>query len=158
MFYDGPIMDYPLEVLRGWPDDGALDMSETISSAATGASGLACGNVVTVNANGQVQLCTTPVQPMGVCIRGNNDTPSVSAATVGELPGVYGDQALVIWGNMVFRTYVYNQNSTFAPGTPVTGINGVIDVATGSQPVLGYVKSVYPASGNQPASLLIVMH
>lgn len=156
--YDGPILDYPIEILRGWPNDGAMDLSETISSAATGASGLAAGNIVTVAANGTVQLCFTPQAPMGLCVRGNNDNgSSVTSAVVGELPGVYGDQAVVIWGNCAFRTTVYNTASVFAPGTAVTGINGLIDVATGTQPIFGYVKSVYPASGTMPASLVIIM-
>ncbi len=157
--YDGPILDYPMEVIRGWPNDGALDLSETISASATGASALNCGNVVTRASNGTVTLCVTgTANPQGIVVRGNGDTPSVTASTVGTEPGVYGPQALVIWGNCIFRTTVYNTASTFAPGTQVTGVNGVIDVWTAGSTVLGTVASVYPASGSNPASLLIIMN
>lgn len=158
--YDGPILDYPMEVLRGWPNDGSLDYNTTISASATGASGMSCGNICTLDANGHAILTgTTPVQPLGLVVRGNNDSASsVNAALVGERPGVNGAQGVVIWGNAIFRTTIYNASGSYAPGTAVTGISGVIDVASGSDPVLGYVMSVYPASGNQPASLMIVMH
>lgn len=155
--YDGPILDYPMEVVRGWPNDGSLDFNTTISSIATGASGMSCGNIVTVDGNGHAVLAAG-VAPLGLVVRGNNDSASsVNAARVGERPGVSGPQGVVIWGNAIFRTTVYNAASSFSPGTAVTGLNGVIDVATGSNAVLGYVMSVYPASGTFPASLLIVM-
>jgi hypothetical protein len=158
--YDGPILDYPMEVLRGWPNDGSLDFNTTISAAATGASGMSCGNICGLDANGHAILTTaTPTAPLGLVFRGNNDSASsVNAALVGERPGVSGAQGMIIWGNAIFRTTVYNAASSYAPGTAVTGINGVVDVATGTMAVLGYVMDVYPASGNQPASLMIVMH
>lgn len=156
--YDGPIMDYPMEVIRGWPNDGALDLSETISQTATGAASLSCGNIVTRTANGTVALATVgTANPLGIVVRGNGDTPSVNASTVGTEPGVYGPQALVIWGNCIFRTTVYNTASSFAPGTQVTGINGMVDVWATGDTLLGVVASVYPASGSNPASLLIIM-
>ncbi len=157
--YDGPILDYPMEVLRGWPRDGALDMNTTISATATGASGLSCGNIATVNSNGHAVLCGAGVAPLGLVLRGNNDVASsVNSALVGERPGVTGPQAVIIWGNCVFRTTVYDSSATYVPGTPVTGINGVLAPATGSNQILGYVMDVYPAVGSNPASLLVVMH
>ncbi len=147
--YDGPILDYPMEVVRGWPNDGSLDFNTTISASATGASGLSCGNICTVDSNGHAILAgaagATPVAPLGLVVRGNNDSASsVNAALVGERPGVSGPQGVVIWGNAIFRTTVYNKNSTFTPGTAVTGINGVVDVAGSGDAILGYVMSVYP--------------
>lgn len=142
-------MEFPFEVLRGWPNDGASDSVEQISTTATGASALSAGDVVALQSDGTVALSGSAASnTVGFIVRGNGDSKSAIAA---------GSKATVIWGNFIARTQKYNTAGTYAPGTNLTAKLGKLDVAAAGDPVIGFVKEVVPAVGSEPANIVVVV-
>lgn len=138
-------MEYAFEVLRGWPQDGALDRIEPIKTGDT----LKNGDVVTKHTDGTVTLVgATASNKVGVVIQGNGD--SASASGVGK--------ALVLWGNYIARvaSTAYAAGA-YAPGSNVTGKSGKFALDAGSDPVVGVVLDVIPASATETESLVILV-
>lgn len=150
-------LDYGFQVIRGYPGEGALDNAAyEVDATALASDTFSAGDVVEMNSNGKlVKSSATPSANVGILFRGPSDSASV---------GAVGNRAVVLWGNFLAKTTKYNSGSTFAPGTPITGKNGTIDVAAAGtpgtsfpDPVLGHVLEVVAASGSDPAYLVIVV-
>lgn len=138
-------MESAFEVVRGWPQDGALDRVEPIKSGVT----LKNGDVVAKQTDGTVDLVgATASAKVGVVIQGNGD--SASAGNVGK--------ALVLWGNYIARvaSTAYAAGA-YAPGSNVTGKSGKFALDAGTDPVVGTVLDVIPASATQTESLVILV-
>lgn len=140
-------MSYPFEVLRGWPGDAGLEFNESIASGQT----LAAGDVVVLNASGQVTKTTAAAANVGFVVRGNGDSDSVAKA----------GKAVVLWGNFIARTQKVAAD-TYAPGDALkSATGGVLAKATlgtdAAHLIVGYVKAVQVAAGGEPLSLTIVV-
>lgn len=123
-------MEYAFEVIRGWPQDGALDRVEPIKTGVA----VKNGDFVEKQADGTVALTSaTATGKAGVVIQGNGD--SSSAATTGK--------ALVLWSNYIARasSSVYAAGS-YAPGADLTVISGKLALAGSTDPVIGSVLDV----------------
>lgn len=151
-------MEYPFEVIRGWPSDGALDnVDYAVDATALQSDTFAAGDVVMLNASGDlIKTGTTATNACGFIVRGPSDSASV---------GVSGNRPVVLWGNFIARTQKYNTGSSYAPGTLLTSKSGVLDVAGAGtpgtafpDPVVGHVLKVVAASGSEPAHLVVVVH
>lgn len=133
-------MEYNVQIIRGWPMDGALERSEYIASGQT----LSNGMWVTKNADNTVSVAgATKTGVAGLVIRGNGD--SSSAAT--------SNKAVVLWGN--FEAQVKNLPSgvTFAPGNYLTVQNGLLQVGTfGTDPIIGVVLDVNGTQTSPPTN------
>jgi hypothetical protein len=125
------LMERNAEIIRGWPYDGARDRAETISSGAT----LQNGNWVQKQSDGTVMSGGTAANNVGLVFEGNGDSASAANANM----------ALVLWGNFIAKIANYDNTQTYAPGNNVTCVNGVITLATGSNPVVGQVLDVVSA-------------
>lgn len=161
------LMTYQAEVIRGWPYDGSLDLSEPIKATVT----LSNGDWVVKQADGTVDKVPTAAgaisnQAVGLVISGNGDAAvtSVNGINVGNSAQnanqnslnvttglgnvVTNGRAVVLWGN--FIADVQNPAGlVIAPGTPFTFKSGVIAAATAStDPVIGYVLAVVGNSGS----------
>lgn len=128
-------MDYPFQVLRGWPG-GVTEQNVTIKAGAT----VSGGDFVQIQADGTVDLAkgVGPFgQELGVVVVGNGDSDAARAS----------NQAVVVFGNVVIKTVKYNTAASIAPGAKLTikgtaGNAAVLDVAAGSDPVVGVVRAV----------------
>lgn len=138
-------MDYTFMVLRGWPQDGALDYNEDITSGST----LNAGDVVELQADGTVDACgavSATRTNVGWVVRGNGDSTSVAAA---------GNKAVVLWNNFIARTTKVDVTG-LQPGDPLEAADGILQaVTTGA--VVAYVKKVHAAANGDPASLTIIV-
>lgn len=144
------LMEALAMVRRGWPNDGAMDRAEPIKSGVT----LQNGDWVTKYTDGTVTKTgarsgspsLAPAGPVGLVMAGNGD--SASCANTNE--------AVVLWGNFIVDISNYDNTQTYAPGNPVTSINGIITLATAAtgtgssyapgDPIVGYVLNVVAAS------------
>lgn len=138
-------MEYAFEVVRGWPQDGALDRIEPIATGAT----VKNGDVIAKQADGTVALVgATASNNVGVVVQGNGD--SASAAGTGK--------ALVLWGNFIgqFDSTTYAAGA-YAPGSTVTAKDGKLALNGGTDPVFGTVLDVIAGSATQTASLVILV-
>lgn len=138
------LMERTAEIIRGWPQDGALDTHEPIASGST----LVNGDWVEKQPNGTVALTSsTPTNKVGLVIQGNGDSPSAVAA---------GNRAVVLWSNFIVRVSNYTAGS-YAPGTGVTVVSGKLAVAGANDPVIGVVKDVVAAGPNETAHIVVVV-
>lgn len=148
-----------VEILRGWPGDGALDQAMPIAASTT----LSNGDVVVTSSDG-ISVTKVPVGggtgngAVGLVVRGNGDT----SLNVGS--SVNSNKAVVLWSNYVARikqAYVY-KGSAVAIGDPLTagGTNGlgIFRVGTpGTDPIIGYVIGITAASTLNDASYTILI-
>ena len=150
-------MEYPFEVIRGWPNDGALDnVDYEVDATALASDTFAAGDVVMLNSSAKlVKTGATATNACGFIVRGPSDSASV---------GVSGNRPVVLWGNFIAKTQKFNTGSSYSPGTALTSKNGVLDVAGAGtpgtsfpDPVVGYVMDVVAAVGSEPAHLVIVV-
>lgn len=137
------LMDHTVDILRGWPYDGALDLTETI---ATGSS-LSMGDWVEAQANGTVAVTSsTATNNAGLVLQGNADSAS----------SVNSNKAVVLWSNWIGKVSNYTAG-TYAPGDKLTVISGKLAKAGSSDPVIGFVKAVVAASATTTAHLVVVI-
>lgn len=137
-------MERTAEIVRGWPQDGALDTHEPI----TATKSVVNGDWVEKQSDGTVDISSSSASNrVGLVIQGNGDSPSAVAA---------GNRALVLWSNFIARVSNYAAGS-YAPGTAVTVKSGKLEVAGGGDPVVGFVKDVVAAGANQTAHIVVVV-
>lgn len=156
-----PIMDYNIEVLRGWPGEMALDRVEPIKAGVT----LNNGDWVEKQADGTVdKTSATVTNTAGVVVRGNGDSASaayvngsiITSGTTATAATTNG-RALVLWGSHISRISNYDTGGTYAPGTKLTIKSGkVTSVAAGTDPVAGFVLYVAPATTGNTAHIVAV--
>ena len=142
-------MEYNVQILRGWPMDGALERQEAITSGAT----LVNGDWVQKQSDGTVnKVSATKTANAGLVIRGNGDSLSAAGtAGSGYVSGGSG-KALVLWG-----TFLAQQKTagSFTPGQALTAQSGALVAGTvGTDPIIGYVLDVVAAGTNQDASIV----
>lgn len=105
------LMESTVQILRGWPQDGALDRLETVKAAST----LVQGDVVVKQTDGSVDKVGSGATSgaVGLVIKGNGDSPSVVAS---------GNKAVVLWSNYIVQTSNYDTSpgTAWAPGVLVT--------------------------------------
>lgn len=138
-------MDYPFMVMRGWPQDGALDSNEIVSSGST----VAAGDVVELQADGTVDAvgaASANTINVGFVVRGNGDSDSVAAA---------GDKAVIVWSGFMARTQKCDTTG-LSVGDPVQAANGILEAVTTGAAV-AYVKEVHAAANGDPASLTVIV-
>ena len=137
-------MDNTVDILRGWPAEGARERLEIIKAGVT----LVNGDVVEMQADGTIdKVSATASNRVGLVISGNGDSPS--AANTGK--------ALVLWGNYIARVSNYTAGS-WVPGASVTAKSGKFALGTlGTDPEVGYVVKVTAAAANETASVTIVV-
>lgn len=148
------LMEWNAEILRGWPNEGALERSEVIKAATT----VSNGDWVEKQSDGTVAASSaTATNHAGLVVRGNGDSASAAAA----------GKATVLWGNFVAKVSNYTAGA-YVPGSPVTITSGKVALATPASgtgatyapgdPIIGYVLDVTAAvSGKETASLVIVV-
>lgn len=139
-------MEYTAEVLRGWPNEGALERVETVKSGST----LVNGDVVEMQADGTVdKVSGTENFAVGLVIRGNGDSQSVVAA---------GNKALVLWSSYVVRVKAAQVTGAVVAGSPVTGKSGKFALpASGIINQMGFCVKVQTATATEDAHYIIVV-
>lgn len=136
-------MDYRAEFLRGWPNDGALELSRY--KLATGVT-VQSGDLVTLNSSAEVIKVAAAAAAAfaGIVVRGDIDDKSV--AKLGE--------PIILWGKYIVRTQAFS-------GAVVVGAGVVADDAVfkpaGVNPPMGYVLQVITGTGGQPNSIVVVV-
>ena len=136
------LMSYNAEIIRGWPYDGALERVEVIGASQT----LQNGDWVTKNSDNSVSKSgATASNAVGLVIEGNGDSGSAA----------YSGKAVVLWGNFLARIQNFDNTATYVPGANLTVKNGVITLAGGSDPVIGFVLDVVAAGTTTTANLVI---
>lgn len=137
-------MEYNVQIIRGWPYDGALDRSEPIKSGVT----LSNGDWVEKQSDNTVdKTSATLTNRAGLVVRGNGDSGSAA----------YTGKAVVLWSGFIAEVKNYDTSGTYAPGTNLTVKSGKLINAGGSDPVIGYVLDVIAASSSNDASLVVVI-
>jgi|ERR1700756_734470 len=132
-------MEYNVQVLRGWPMDGALERSEVIAAGQT----LQNGDWVTKNSDNTVSLSGASAAKAGLVIRGNSDSSSASTA----------NKAVVLWSNFEVQIKNLPTGVTFAPGNDLTIKNGKVALGTfGTDPLIGKVLDVYGTQSSPPTN------
>lgn len=132
-------MEYNVQILRGWPMDGALERSENISSGQT----LSNGDWVTKNADNTVSLSGASAIQAGLVTRGNGDSSSAALS----------NKAVVLWGNFEAQIKNLPTGVTFAPGNYLTIKNGKVALGTfGTDPIVGKVLDVNGSQGSPPTN------
>lgn len=137
-------MEYNVQILRGWPMDGALERQETIDTGVT----LVNGDWVQKQSNGNVaKVSATKTANAGLVIRGNGDAASAAGTSgSGYVSGGSG-KALVLWGNFIAQQ---KTATTFTPGQALTAQSGALVAGTvGTDPIIGYVLDSVGAAANQ---------
>lgn len=140
-------MDYPFQVLRGWPG-GVTEQNITIKSGST----LYAGDAVVINSSGTVEAAGAG--PLGdevaFVVAGNGDNQGAKASNT----------ATVLFGNFVARTIKYNTGAGLVPGDKLTVKAGVLDKAGSTDPVVGIVRGIenaqYAPDGSSVAPLVFV--
>lgn len=134
-------MEYNVQILRGWPYDGALDRAEPIKAAAS----LSNGDWVQKQSDNTVDKTTsTETANAGLVIRGNADSGS----------GAYTGKATVLWGNFIVQVKNLTPAVTYTPGASLTVKSGLLDLAGAGEPVIGHVLDVIAASSTTDASII----
>lgn len=137
-------MEYTVEILRGWPADGSRERVETIKSGST----LNNGDVVEKQSDGTVdKVSATKNRYVGLVVRGNGDSSS----------GSNTGKAVVIWGNCIARISNYAAGS-YTPGAALTAVSGQFSLASGTDPVVGYVLDVVATSSTATANIVAVLY
>lgn len=136
-------MDYRAEFLRGWPNDGALELSRY--KLATGVT-VQSGDLVTLNSSAEViKVAASAASPFaGIVVRGDMDDKSVAKLK----------EPIILWGKYIVRTQAFS-------GAVVVGAGVVADDAVfkpaGVNPPMGYVLQVITGTGGQPNSIVVVV-
>lgn len=159
------LMEAVAMVRRGWPNDGAVDRAEPIKASVT----LQNGDWVQKYTDGTVYKSgarsgtpsLAPNVPYGLVMAGNGDSASCSNT----------NEAVVLWSNFIVDVSNFDNTQTYAPGSAVTSVSGVLTLATlatgtGStyspgDPIVGYVLNVVAASTGynpQTAHLTVVVN
>ena len=135
-------MEYNAQIVRGWPNEGALDRAEVIK---TGVS-LSNGDWVEKQSDNTVDLVgATKTARGGLVIRGNADSGS----------GAYTGKATVLWGNFIVQIKNLPNAVTFLPGSGLTVQNGKIQLGVvGTDPIIGHVLDVVGASAINDAHIV----
>lgn len=123
-------MEYAIEVLRGWPQDGSLDRVEPIKAGVT----LKIGDVVAKQTDGTIDLAgATATNDVGIVVQGNGDSASASAS----------GKAVVLWGNYIARvaSTAYAAGA-YVPGSKLTAKSGKLALVTTTDPVVGSVLEI----------------
>lgn len=137
------ILDYTVDIVRGFPQEGALDSVETIKSGST----VSNGDWVEPQSDGTVDVTSsTATNVAGLVFRGNGDSGA----------GVATGKAVVLWSGFIARVSNYTAGS-YVPGTKVTVVSGKLAVAGASDPVIGHVKQVVAAGTNTTAHIVVVI-
>lgn len=137
-------MEYNVQILRGWPYDGAMDRAETVKSGST----LSNGDWVAKQSDGTVdKVGATKTAAAGLVVRGNGDSTStlvsISAASGSGSSGISGfKKCTVLWGGFIAQIKNLPNSVTFTAGAAVCIQNGMIQLATGTDPIIGYVLDV----------------
>lgn len=138
-------MEYNVQILRGWPYDGALDRAEPIKAAVS----LSNGDWVQKQSDNTVDKTTaTETANAGLVIRGNADSGS----------GAYTGKATVLWGNFIVQVKNLTPAVTYTPGASLTVKSGLLDLAGVGEPVIGHVLDVIAASSTTDASIIAKIH
>jgi len=139
-------------------------------TATVTAHGYAIGNLVTITTSGSNtnSVAITGSYVVDSVIDANNFTVVLASdpgnITLGTTTVVLisgsntSGKAVVLWGNYIVATSNYNTGSSFAPGSPVTGLSGKFDLAGTTDPECGFVLRVQGASATQTAHLVIVAY
>lgn len=139
-------MEHVVEIVRGWPQDGALDRLESIKTGST----LKNGDFVAKESDGTVALSAVAAsKKVGVVIQGNGDSASSAAA----------GKALVLWGNFIAKvgSSAYAAGA-YAPGSIVTAKSGKLALGVdGTDPEYGLVLDVITASATEDAALIVLV-
>lgn len=137
------VMDYRAEFLRGWPNDGGLELSRY--PLATGVN-VQAGDLVTVNSSAQIVKVAASAAAAfcGIVVRGNIDDKSV--AKLGT--------PIVLWGNYIVRTQAFSGSVVVGGG--VVADDGVF-IPAGTNAPAGYVLQVITGTGGQPNSIVVVV-
>jgi hypothetical protein len=136
-------MEYNVQIVRGWPNEGALHRAEPIKAAVS----LSNGDWVEKESDNTVDLVSaTKTANAGLVIRGNADSGS----------GAYTGKATVLWGNFIAQIKNLPNAVTFTPGANLCIQNGKVQLATGSDPVIGHVLDVVAASSVNDAHIVAV--
>ncbi len=130
------ILDSKFDVLRGWPQQGALDESFTIHQTVSGTDdALPSGTVIKVGTDGKAVAATTPNRSTTegaatwVVVAGNDD---LSSQFVHKVVGLRA--------NAMFRLDPANFNAgTYTPGAKLTFSAGKWQVATTNDQIIGEV-------------------
>lgn len=157
------VMDYTADFIRGWPNAGALESSTY--TIATGVD-LEAGDLVVVNASGELVKTSAETSMAGIVVRGNLDDKSVEAS----------GKAIVLWSGYIVRTTKIDAAvmALDLDATPLARVNansaGVFDVVTAAgtpgSPTdaevqllggLGFVLELVPGTGGAPDSAVIVV-
>ena len=135
-------MEYNVQIVRGWPHDGALDRAAPIKAAVT----LSNGDWVEKQSDNTVDLVgATKTARAGLVIRGNGDSGS----------GAYTGKATVLWGNFIAQIKNLPGAVTFTPGAALTIQNGKIQLGVvGTDPIIGQVLDVIAASSVNDAHVV----
>lgn len=129
-------MEYALEVLRGWPQDGALDRVEPIKAGVT----VKNGDLVAKQSDGTIDLSgASASNKVGVVVQGNGDSASSAAA----------GKATVLWANYIARfASTTFAAGAYAPGSNVTAKSGKLALDAGTDPVFGVVLDIVSEDGS----------
>lgn len=144
-------MEYNVQVLRGWPYEGALDRVEVIKTGST----LSNGDWVVKQADNTVdRATTTKTNKAGLVIRGNGDSGSAA----------YTGKCTVLWSNFIVQVKNLPSAVTFTPGANLTiqwnnstSAPAYLQLDAGTDPVIGYVLDVIAASSTNDASVIAVI-
>jgi len=135
------LMTSKINVIRGWPYDGALDLVETTRTASGVQDTLSKGDWVVKNSNGSVS------KSAGLVVQGNGDssTYSVNGVTIGNSAMNTG-KVVVLWGNFIadYQT-PGGVPAGLAAGTPFTIKLGEIAAVVTTDPVIGYILGTQAA-------------
>jgi hypothetical protein len=144
------LMTSKINVIRGWPYDGALDLVETTRTASGVQDTLSKGDWVVKNSNGSVSksaAATVANVAVGLVVQGNGDssTYSVNGVTIGNSAMNTG-KVVVLWGNFIadYQT-PGGVPAGLAAGTPFTIKLGEIAAVVTTDPVIGYILGTQAA-------------
>lgn len=141
-------MEYNVDILRGWPNDGARERYETIKASVT----LSNGDWVAPQADGTVDKVGTlgagaGTRAAGLVVRGNGDAAS----------SVNSNKCVVLWGNFIARVANYTAGA-YVAGSNVTVDGGKIRLAASTDVVAGHVIRIIPVSTTETAHLVVVFY
>lgn len=126
------LMERNAEIVRGWPYDGSLDMTEAIASGQT----LSNGDWVTPASGGVTLTSAGASSTAGLVVQGNGDSGSAA----------YSNKAVVLWGNFIAKIKNYTAGA-YAAGSPITIKSGKVALGVvGTDPIIGFVLKVVTAN------------